>query len=416
MRSSLFLSHRRGLLTLLAGLVFVAGFGQRVPKAVFVIIDGVPADVVERLDLPALKAIADSAGYARCYQGGARNGYSETPTISAPGYNNILTGVWANKHNVRDNDIADPNYNFWHVFRAVEKTNPRLKTAMFSTWLDNRTKLIGEGVPEAGNIQLDYAFDGLENDTVKYPHDKARDFIRRIDDAVSWEAARFIKEQGPDLSWVYLEYPDDMGHAHGDSPQMDEAVKIADANVGKLWDAIQKRQFIFEEDWLVIVTTDHGRDSVSGMNHGGQSARERTTWIYTNSRSINSRFTEGPAAVDIFPSICNHLRIRLPEPVRQELDGVPFVGDIDFSNLKAVKTQGMISLTWTSHVSDRSKAEVFVSETNTFREGEQDKYTKLGEVFINNGRFTVTVNSNAPTLKILLKGPHHFANVWVQGN
>jgi hypothetical protein len=26
-----------------------------------------------------------------------------------------------------------------------------------------------------------------------------------------------------------------------------------------------------KEDWLFIITTDHGRDSINGKNHGGQS-------------------------------------------------------------------------------------------------------------------------------------------------
>lgn len=387
---------------------------NKTPKTVFIIVDGIAADVIEKLNLQALDDISKAGGFTRAYVGGEKGSYTETPTISAVGYNSLLTATWVNKHNVWDNDIAEPNYHYWDIFRIAEEHDPKLQTAVFSTWTDNRTKLVGEGLPQTGNVKLDHKFDGLELDTVAYPHDDNSDYIHKIDEAVAAEAARYIGEHGPDLSWVYLQYTDDMGHRFGDSEKFYEAVRIADKQIGSIWDAIKTREKEFDEDWLIVITTDHGRDSVSGKHHGGQSDREKLTWIATNSDDLNEHFKQTPGVVDIMPSICNHMNIQIPVEVQKEIDGVPFIGNVDLYNLKAEKKNGKIELTWKSLSAKGEKAEISVAETNNFKTGGKDVYQKIGEVEISAESYTFEPDTLKPFYKILLKGPNHYVNVWVQ--
>ncbi len=405
-------------MSILLPLMPVVSFSQqqkRTPKTVFFIVDGIPADVLEKLNPPTLAEIAKAGGYTRAYVGGIKDAYSQTPTISAPGYIDLLTGTWGNKHNVWDNDIAAPNYNYWNIFRIAEKNNPEIKTAVFSTWLDNRTKLVGEKLSAAGAITLDYTFDGLENDTVNYPHDKNADYIRRIDEAVSTEAARVIKESGPDISWVYLEFTDDMGHRYGDSPQFYDAIKNADKQIRQVWDVLAERTAKYNEDWLIVITTDHGRDAKTGKNHGGQSDRERGTWIVTNSKNLNGHFKQTPGIVDILPSIFNHMDIAVPEAVQKELDGVPFIGRVEIADLRAKKNGVNIQLTWKNLSTVKNdKLEIYQTNTNNFREGGTDEYTKIGEVLSNKETYTFPAKDDALFYKILVKAPHHYTNVWVK--
>lgn len=298
---------------------------EQTPKSIFIIVDGIPADVLESVATPNLDAISAVGGYTHAYVGGEAGGISETPTVSAVSYNSLITGTWANKHNVWGNSIKDPNYNYWDIFRIAKNHNPKLKTAIYSTWLDNRTKLIGDGLPQAGGTKLDYHFDGFEVDEKRFPHDEERNYIKNIDELVSKEAARHVLAEGPDLSWVYLEFTDDMGHKFGDSPQQIEAVKLMDVQVGRIWDALRARASSHNENWQIVITTDHGRDSKTGQGHGGQTERERTTWIVTNSTNLNDHFNDLPGIVDILPSIAVHMGLSIPENIQSQLDGEAFI-------------------------------------------------------------------------------------------
>lgn len=301
----------------------VAETGQR--KALFILLDGIPADVIESTKTPNLDAISRVGAYTRSYVGGRKGTKSESPTVSGVSYQSLLTGTWADKHNVWTNEIKQPNYAYWDIFRIAKHSNPTLRTAVFSTWEDNRTKLIGDGLPAAGGQKIDYAADGYENDAERFPKDLMSKYISRIDAHVTEQAIKHIREVGPDLSWVYLQYTDDIGHFFGDGERFTSSVERADGHIGEIYAAVRARQHAHGEDWLLVVTTDHGRDAKSGRGHGGQSERERTTWIVTNSQRLNDRFRDSPPIVDILPSIATHLELKIPAQVRDQLDGQSFI-------------------------------------------------------------------------------------------
>ncbi|MCF0064344.1 alkaline phosphatase family protein [Dyadobacter chenwenxiniae] len=382
-------------------------------KTLFIIVDGISSDSKEKTPTPNLDLIAKKGGYARAYVGGGKDTYSQTPTISAVGYNSLLTGTWVNKHNVWDNDIADPNYHYWTIFRFLETQYPQKKTAIFSTWLDNRTKLAGEGLPQTGKLQLDYFFDGFELDTIHFKHDKDKQYIHKIDEKVVNEAASYIQQNGPDLSWVYLEFTDDMGHRYGDSEQFTKAIQIMDDQMGRLWKAVSNREKDFNEDWLVVITTDHGRDAKTGKGHGGQSDRERGTWIVTNAKDLNQTFKETPGIVDIMPTLAKHLDINFPKEQAFEVDGTAFTGKISIAKPIVTRASKKLNVSWKA-LDKAGKVKIWLTRTNHFAKGERDLYHLVGEADAANEKAEIDI-SQYPSgfFKIVLEGELNSVNQWV---
>jgi predicted AlkP superfamily pyrophosphatase or phosphodiesterase len=385
----------------------------RVKKTVFVIVDGISSDVLEKIQKPNLDLISTHGGYTRAHVGGEKGTYSQTPTISAVGYNSLLTGTWVNKHNVWDNDIKAPNYNYWTIFRFFKEQYPAKQSAVFSTWLDNRTKLVGDGLLQTDKLKTDYSFDGFELDTLHFPHDKLSDYIHKIDEKVVDEAASYIKTNSPDLSWVYLEYTDDMGHKYGDSDRFHDAIRMMDKQMGRLWEAVQYREKNFKEDWLVVITTDHGRDPKDGKGHGGQSDRERSTWIVTNAKDLNVNFKSNPGVVDIMPTIARHMDVRFPKEQAFEVDGVSLTGKISILDPVVKKENGKINVSWKA-VTKEGNVKVWLSTTNHFEEGGRDLYYLMDEIPAGNERAILDISKlPAGFYKIVLEAKYNNLNRWI---
>jgi len=402
------------LAILCLGICSMANAQQKVHKALFIIADGIPADVIEKVKTPNLNLIAKQGKYLRAHVGGDKDAYNQTPTISAVGYNSLLTATWFNKHNVPDNDIKDPNYNYPTIFRLFKDQYPNKKIAVFSSWLDNRAKLVGDGLAATQNIHVDYHADGFELDTINFKHDKESAYMHRIDEKVIAEASATIKKDAPDLSWVYLEYTDDMGHRYGDSPQYYTAIEMMDAQVGKIWEAIQYRQKNFNEEWEIFITTDHGRDERTGKGHGGQSTRQRSTWIVTNAKGLNTYAKYYyPGIVDIAPSIARFMNINIPVNTKREIDGTPLTGPVSVTDIKANLIQGNIDVSWKA-LNKGEKVKIWVAATNNVKEGKPDDYKLLGEFAADTEHALVSVKDMPSTFyKVVIEGKYNTLNRWI---
>ncbi|MFQ5890564.1 MAG: nucleotide pyrophosphatase, partial [Gemmatimonadota bacterium] len=91
-------------------------------------------------------------------------------------------------------------------------------------------------------------------------------------------------------------------------------------HVGRLVAALRSRPSFDDEDWLVLLSTDHGRNDAGA--HGGTSPSERTIFFRASGPSVTpSRPACPPEIVDVAPTALAHLGIEI-DPA-WALDGKP---------------------------------------------------------------------------------------------
>lgn len=393
--------------------MFSMSMHAKVHKVLYVIIDGVEANFLEQVHPSTIFDIAKTGRYGHAHCGGEVGQPNQTVTISAVGYTNILTGTWMNKHHVLGNSNIQTNYNYWNLFRIAKAQQKPLKTGVFTSWTDNRTLLVGEGRPDNGNLKVDYIVDGFDFDSIHYPHKPMDTQIYDIDSTICAKAADCVRKDAPDLSWVYLWYTDDAFHMKGFGDYSKFYLLKEDQQLKKIWDAIQYREKKYDEDWMIIVTTDHGREQ-RGFDHGGQSETERGIWMSTNIKDVNNHFTsQDLSQVDINPTICRWLDLKVPQNVLWEQEGIPFVGQVDIDHLRTRGYDDKVILTWKA-LTSKGTADVYIATTNNFKDGKADQWIRLGSVPIIDGKFVADL-SKVPTskfYKFVVATPNNHLSRW----
>lgn len=259
-------------------------------KVLLIGIDGVRPDVLAEVDTPNLDALI--AGGA--FTDEARTGY---PSVSGPGWSSFLTGVWPEKHGVKDNDFQGKNYDaFPDLFTRIETVRPELETWVAADWLplvaeDHNGPVISDAV-DTKHVLDGYALGWAEAD--------GRTLLLA-------EAA--LSGGDPDAMFVYLGNPDETSHeSNSIGVEYREAIALADRHVGRLVAAVRSRPAFQDEDWLILVSTDHGRTSEGG--HGGDTPEERTIFFLAAGPSVVPGRPAGDVyVVDVAVTALAHLGI-----------------------------------------------------------------------------------------------------------
>ncbi|ANE48916.1 metalloenzyme superfamily [Paenibacillus swuensis] len=259
------------------------------PKKVLVIgIDGLRPDALQAANTPNIDALVSNGSYS--WNAQANSNY----TWSATGWSTVHTGVWYGKHGVKDNSWANSNFSQYPpLMNRVEDYNSTLYTASIVHWAPINATLLS-GIDKEVNVSTDTA--------------------------VTTETQKLMQTANPDLTFVHYDDVDHAGHDYGFSPAVPQyisAIEAIDAKVGTLVNAVTSREQYAQEDWLIILTTDHGG---KGTSHGGSSVEERTIFLIVSGTSAaKGALAAAPNQTDTLITALKHLNV----PIRTEwnLDG-----------------------------------------------------------------------------------------------
>ena len=238
------------LLIIAFALTTSAAFASQTRKVLFIGIDGTRADALQAANTPNIDSIVAHGAYTF-------DSWCLGITVSGPSWSTIFSGVWYPKHGVTDNSYSGSHFDKFHLFPCLAKQHkPSLYAAEVMEWaplIDNVPN-----VYDCYDVRVKVT-DGGTSTTVPPVQTQ-------------------LLNSNLDVMTVYFDAVDLAGHSSGFSPSNGayiNAIESVDAAIGTIITALKNRPTYASEDWLILLTTDHGG---TGTGHGGNSVSERHIW------------------------------------------------------------------------------------------------------------------------------------------
>ena len=268
----------------------------RTPKALVIMLDGLRAAAVENVAGAAnLRMLRDGAWRPEygCAWSLAANTILDAPTMSGPNHVSIACGVTAAKHRVLRNQKNTCDHGKWPSWLVrLADARPEAKTLFAFAW--------------------DWDRDLSPDPRVEFVYGKDDENAKTV-------AGRLADPDGPDAVQWFIDRIDHAGHLSGFYPYAERytnEVARADRTIGLALDAIASRPTFADEDWLIVVTADHGGYH---KNHGQMNGPATTIPLLVVGRDVaRGRMAGTPHDYDIAPTVLAHFGV---DASGMDLDG-----------------------------------------------------------------------------------------------
>jgi len=261
---------------------FEEDHGGKTPKCLLIGYDGARADaLINTKDNPAagtqvLKA--DGGAIYNMYTGGKRFTFDFQDTSTAPGWTTMITGHWAKEkggtgHGITNNGITKAMDGPKVFFTELLEKGQVSKTSFIVSWG-------GHFASSDASYLNDIAYcagKGLAADWVTTSGDQET-FDKTL--------AEVQKANGADMVMCILEYCDHEGHGNAfgnGEPKYVQAIKDSERDAAALIAAVKARATYGQEDWLILITADHGGEF---GGHGPQFYGCRQIFLAANKKVL----------------------------------------------------------------------------------------------------------------------------------
>lgn len=220
-------------------------------KVLIIGIDGAGGRNVLDADTPNLDALAaqGAARYDFRNEGALVPNPAEGYGASGVNWSTILTGAAATHHGVVDNSFSGNNFaSYPHFFKHAKEFNDDLYTVSLANWSPINSFILTD---EYADLEGNYDSGTIEQQDI----------------AVKSDAVALLQSaQAPDAMFLHFDQVDAAGHSNSwGSPQHLAALEDVDGLIGEITAAINARPDVVSsgEDWLIVVTSDHGGQGFS---------------------------------------------------------------------------------------------------------------------------------------------------------
>lgn len=228
---------------------------QDIKKVLVIGIDGCRSDALSVANTPNLDDLISNGIFSP-------DALNDDITISGPGWSAILCGVWSEKHLVVDNSFTEDNYDdFPSFFQRAEEEIEEVHTVSICHWSPINDFIV--------NAQADFKLN-VSSDV-----------------EVANQASSYLSVNDPDLMFLHFDEADGVGHSFGFSPDVPtyiSKIEEIDSLIGIVIESVENRETYNQEDWLYLLTTDHGG---LGFSHGGTSIEEENVFFIASGKNID---------------------------------------------------------------------------------------------------------------------------------
>ena len=218
------------------------------PRVVFLVLDGLPVEVVGPAVTPVLQDWCDASGTARHSVPGV------LPSATYPNHASFVTGVDPSEHGIVGNHVPDGSGRI-RPASTIGPATPTVFDAVVGAGLEC-SAVVGDqeliGVMGARRATRHWPPDG------RVPDGAATDAHGYLHDDVTLPVLVEELTSDADLVFGHLNAPDTAGHVFGPSGAHD-VYRETDARLSAVRDAIERRG----DDTVVMVVSDHSMEAVT---------------------------------------------------------------------------------------------------------------------------------------------------------